>query len=171
MISQRTPNIPERVHCLPLPVFSCRSSHQHPMAMNVVGKVAKSYLTLRPGEADRSQSQEAGLYRLQPEYVLDPARNPRPCPVSLLFSLRQSSMPAALALNLWPRPQAASKTLPLQRLARSHQMMSVCTQLLEAILPVEKSKLHYLAPCLGALISSTFSAFRVRVHHDDECFC
>lgn len=170
MISQRTPKIAEKVHCLPLPVFSCRGSHQHRITMNVVGKAAKSYHPLRSGEADCCQRQEEGRHRLQPEYVLDPAPHPHPCPVYFLFSLRQGSMPAALALNLWPKPQAACKTFPLQHLARSHQVISVCISLFQAILAVERSKLHHVAPRLDALISLIFSTFRVRVHHDDEYF-
>ena len=83
------------------------------ISVDVVGKVAKSYLCPGPDNADRSDNQAACHHRHHSKYMLNPAAYLRPRLIALLFPRGERAVSATFAL------QPFTKSPLLQQFYRS----------------------------------------------------
>jgi hypothetical protein len=79
----------------------CRQKHPHPV--NVVRQVAQTDFHSRSGYADRTQQQVPRSLSLHTKDVLDPRTDSGPCLVAFLFSWRQWTIAAPLALDVFAK--------------------------------------------------------------------
>ena len=95
---------------------------QHPVTVDIVGKVAQPYLYPGSYHANTAHNKIPRHHRLHPKHML----NARPClcpgPVSLLLPLRQFVVFAALALQMLSKAQFFK---PLYRLLGSIRRISI----------------------------------------------
>ena len=92
---------------------ACRQKHAH--SVNVVGQVAQADLCTGSGYADRAQQQIPRSLSLHTENVLDPRTDPGPGLVALLFSGRQWTIAAPLALDVFAKTVLRKPLQPIRR--------------------------------------------------------
>lgn len=80
---------------------TCRQKHPHPV--NVVRQVAQADFHSGSGYADRTQQQITRSLGLCTKDVLDPRTDPGPGLIAFLFSWRQGTIAAPLALDVFAK--------------------------------------------------------------------